>query len=225
VSEQYRSVFTLVHIQPSPYGGYRIVLIVPGLGRAYTWIMPRVKGQQGALLSERSFSWGSGRQPGKRGRREANRRQTTERNKVRLSGRATQPKTLVWIDDYEPGLPVYQALAESLGFRVLTASSGKTGLELVASHRVDAVVVDYEMPVMNGEAVAKLIKSNWPDLPVILFSGSSLLPGRVKHVVDAVCDKAGSRDALLSAIQRVLATKDHQRPPIPVVTSGQQQLA
>ena len=188
--------------------------------------MPRVKGQQQcALLSERSFSWGSGRQPGKRSRREANRRQTPERNKVRLSGRATQPKTLVWIDDYEPGLPVYQAVAESLGFRVLTASSGKTGLELVASHRVDAVVVDYEMPVMNGEAVAKLIKSNWPDLPVILFSGSSLLPGRVKHVVDAVCDKAGSRDALLSAIQRVLATKDHQRPPIPVVTSGQQQLA
>jgi CheY-like chemotaxis protein len=119
---------------------------------------------------------------------------------------------------------VYQALAESLGFRVLTASSGRAGLELLVSHRVDAVVVDYEMPVMNGEAVAKLIKINWPELPVILFSGSSLLPRRVKHVVDAVCDKAGSRDALLSAIQRVLATKDHQRPPIPVVASGHQQV-
>src|SRR5207244_12198999 len=107
-------------------------------------------------------------------------------------GRATEPKALVWIDDCEPGLTVYQALAESLGFRVLTASSGKTGLELVASHRVDAVVVDYEMPVMNGEAVAKLIKSNWPDLPVILFSGSSLLPGRVKPFVDAVSYKAVS---------------------------------
>lgn len=187
--------------------------------------MPKVKGQQCAQLSEPSFTWDSGRQPARRSRREANRRQAPERSKVRPSGRSTQPKTLVWIDDYEPGLHVYQALAESLGFRVLTASSGKTGLELVASHRVDAVVVDYEMPVMNGEAVAKLIKINWPELPVILFSGSSLLPERVKHVVDAVCDKAGSRDALLSAIQRVLATKDHQRPPIPVVTSGQQQLA
>jgi len=187
--------------------------------------MPKVKGQQCARLSEPSFTWGSGRQPAQRSRREANRRQAPERSKVRPSGRSTQPKTLVWIDDYEPGLHVYQALAESLGFRVLTASSGKTGLELVASHRVDAVVVDYEMPVMNGEAVAKLIKTNWPELPVILFSGSSLLPGRVKHVVDAVCDKAGSRDALLSAIQRVLATKDHQHPPIPVVASGQQQLA
>jgi two-component system, OmpR family, response regulator PrrA len=172
-------------------------------------------------VSRRSFSWGGG-QSAKTGRGAPKRSQTPQGDRVRLSVRAAQPKTLVWIDDYEPGLPVYQALAESLGFRVLTASSGKVGLELVASHRVDAVVVDYEMPVMNGEAVAKLIKSNWPKLPVILFSGSSLLPGRVKHVVDAVCDKAGSRDALLSAIQRVLATKDHQRPPIPAVASGQQ---
>jgi CheY-like chemotaxis protein len=181
--------------------------------------MPKVKGQQCVRLSRNSFSWGGG-ESAKTGHGKPKRR--SQRDTVHLSRRSTLPKTLVWIDDYEPGLPVYQALAESLGFRVLTASSGKAGLELVASHRVDAVVVDYEMPVMNGEVVAKLIKNNWPQLPVILFSGSSLLPGRVKHVVDAVCDKAGSRDALLSAIQRVLATKDHQRPPIPAVASGQQ---
>jgi CheY-like chemotaxis protein len=213
-------IFTLVPLQGSPYSGYRFVLIVRGLGRAYTWNMRRVKGQQCARLSESSYAWDSGRHATNRSRREPDRRQASGRNNVGRSGLAAQPKTLVWIDDYEPGLPVYQALAEGFGFRVLTASSGKLGLELVASHRVDAVVVDYEMPVMNGEAVAKLIKSNWPELPVILFSGSSLLPSRVKHVVDAVCDKAGSRDALLSAIQRVLATKDHQRPPIPAVSSG-----
>jgi len=217
-------IFTLVPLQDSPYSGYRFVLIVRGLGRAYTWKMRRVKGQQCARLSEPSFARGSGRLTANPSRRQTDRYQSSGRSKVRRPGRATRPKTLVWIDDYEPGLPVYQALAESLGFRVLTASSGKAGLELLVSHRVDAVVVDYEMPGMNGEAVAKLIKTNWPELPVILFSGSSLLPRRVKHVVDAVCDKAGSRDALLSAIQRVLATKD-QRPPIPAVTSGHQQLA
>ncbi len=147
--------------------------------------MPRVKGHQCARWSRPAFSW-DGRQFGKRPHGLDKRQQ---RSRLRRTGSATRPKTLIWIDDYEPGLPVYQALAESLGFRVLTASSGKAGLELVASHRADAVIVDYEMPVMNGEAVAKLIKANWPELPVILFSGSSLLPGRVKHFVDAVCPK------------------------------------
>src|SRR5438034_4205177 len=103
--------------------------------------MPRVKGQQCASLSEPSFAWGSGRHAANRSRRETDRHQSSGRNKVRRSGRATRPKTLVWIDDYEPGLPVYQALAESLGFRVLSASSGRSGLELLLSHRVDAVVV------------------------------------------------------------------------------------
>jgi len=183
--------------------------------------MPRVKGHQCARWSRPAFSW-DGRQFGKRPHGLDKRQQ---RSRLRRTGSATRPKTLIWIDDYEPGLPVYQALAESLGFRVLTASSGKAGLELVASHRADAVIVDYEMPVMNGEAVAKLIKANWPELPVILFSGSSLLPGRVKHFVDAVCDKAGSPDALLSAIQRVLVGKDRQPPPISEVSSGQQRIA
>ncbi len=183
--------------------------------------MPRVKGHQCGRWSRPAFSW-DGREFGKRPHRLDKRQQ---RSRLRQTGSAIRPKTLIWIDDYEPGLPVYQALAESLGFRVLVASSGKAGLELVASHRADAVIVDYEMPVMNGEAVAKLIKANWPELPVILFSGSSLLPGRVKHFVDAVCDKAGSRDALLSAIQRVLVGKDHQPPPISEVSSGQQRIA
>jgi len=60
----------------------------------------------------------------------------------------------VWIDDYEPGLAVYKAIFETFGFQVLTASGGRSGLDLVASQPVDAVVVDYDMPEMDGEAVA-----------------------------------------------------------------------
>jgi len=42
----------------------------------------------------------------------------------------------------------------------------------VASHRADAVIVDYEMAGHDGEAVRKLIKANWPELPVILFQAA-----------------------------------------------------
>ena len=120
--------------------------------------------------------------------------------------------TVVWIDDYEPGLVLYKAVFEDLGFRVLTASRGSVGLDLVASHPADAVVVDYEMPGMNGEAVATSIRHSRPELPIIMFSGSSMLPNRVRNVVDAVCDKAGSRDELLATIHRVLGKQDRSRP-------------
>lgn len=137
---------------------------------------------------------------------------------------APEPKTLVWIDDYQPGLTVFKAVFEGLGFRVLTASCGSLGLDLVDSNPADAVIVDYEMPEMDGEAVATSIKNSRPELPVIMFSGSSLVPSRVKNVVDAVCDKAGSRDELLAAINRVLRNRSNYQP-LPAISVGDRRQA
>jgi chemotaxis family two-component system response regulator PixH len=125
--------------------------------------------------------------------------------------------TLLWIDDFEPALELYKATFERFGFRVLTAPSGEVGVQLAALNRVDAVVTDYEMPGMNGEGVAVAIKNMCPSTPVIIFSGSTLLPLRLRRVVDAVCDKAGSRDRLLNVLHRLLHKKGLrtlQPPPV-----------
>ena len=121
----------------------------------------------------------------------------------------------MWIDDYAPGLAVYKAIFETFGFQVLTASGGRSGLDLVASQPVDAVVVDYDMPEMDGEAVATSIKSSRPSLPVVMFTGNTVVPGRVRGVVDAICDKAGSRDQLLATIRGLIGGSSPRKPVIP----------
>lgn len=115
--------------------------------------------------------------------------------------------TLLWIDDYKPGLELYRAMFERLGFKVLTATSGQEALKIAAFASVDVVVTDYEMPGMNGETVAAAIKAFNPGVPVILFSGSTIVPTRVRRVVDAFCDKAGPRDQLSATIHRMLQKK------------------
>jgi len=135
---------------------------------------------------------------------------------VRRRTRSSRP-TLLWIDDFEPGLAVYQAMFENLGFNVLTASSGEAGIKIAAVNHMDVVVTDYEMPEMNGATVAASIKAIKPGIPIILFSGSTLVPLRARRVVDAFCDKAGSRDHLLATIHRLLYTKRArtlQPPPV-----------
>jgi CheY-like chemotaxis protein len=125
--------------------------------------------------------------------------------------------TLLWIDDFQVGLEMYRAMFERLGYRVLTASSGEMGIQMAASHQVDLVVTDYEMPGMNGEAVAFALKALKPNVPVILFSGSTTLSDRALHLVDACCDKAGSREELLAAIHFLLQKKRPaflQPPPV-----------
>lgn len=127
-----------------------------------------------------------------------------------VGSRKSQSKrlfTLLWIDDFEPGLAMYKVMYEGLGFNVLTASSGAEGIRLATRNYVDAVITDYEMPEMNGEAVAAAIKALKPSVPVLMFSGSTLISARCRRVVDAFCDKAGSRDVLLAAIRRLLTKK------------------
>lgn len=125
--------------------------------------------------------------------------------------------TLLWVDDFRPGLELYRAMFEGLGFKVLTAASGKEGVKLASDNVIDVVVTDYEMPGMNGEAVATAIKSIKPRVPVVMFSGSTLVSPRARRVVDAFCDKAGSRNQLSATIHRMLqkkAGRTLQPPPV-----------
>ena len=142
----------------------------------------------------------------------------TRAPRVRAARPSTKTKaTLLWIDDFQVGLEMYRAMFERLGYRVLTASSGEMGLRVAASHHVDLVVTDYEMPGMNGEAVAFALKALYPNVPVILFSGSTSVSDRALKLVDACCDKAGSREELLAAIHFLLQKKRPaflQPPPV-----------
>ena len=115
--------------------------------------------------------------------------------------------TLLWVDDFQPGLALYRSMFEGLGFKVLTARSGKLGVKLAADNPIDVVVTDYEMPGMNGEALAAAVKAIRPGVPVVLFSGSTLVPLSARRVIDAFCDKAGSRNQLSDTIHRMLRKK------------------
>ena len=115
--------------------------------------------------------------------------------------------TILWIDDFAPGLALYQRMFEDFGFKVLTASSGEAGVDLASLNQVDVVVTDYEMPGMDGLDVATAVKALNPHTPVLLFSGSSLVPLRAHQVVDAFCDKAGPRGDLLAAVHGLLYAK------------------
>src|SRR5262245_40127239 len=104
---------------------------------------------------------------------------TWARKSARPVGQTSKrPAGLLWIDDFAPALAVYKATMQARGFRVLTAISGEAGLRLAAIHPIDLVITDYEMPGMNGETVAAAVKSLNSRVPVIIFSGSTVISHR-----------------------------------------------
>jgi len=96
----------------------------------------------------------------------------------------TTKRIILCIDDDEAILSYEKALLERSGYAVLTASSPQKGLRLATTCNCDAVLLDYEMPGMNGDEVALAIKRLRPELLVILLSGSDV-PAHALASVDA----------------------------------------
>jgi len=113
-----------------------------------------------------------------------------------------QGKMLLCIDDNQGILEYEKALFERLGFNVVTAGSARQGLQLATTSTFDAVLLDYQMPDMNGHQVAVEIRSTRPDTLVIIFSGSEI-PEETQKLVDAVIPKNGEIRELLPVVTRL----------------------
>src|ERR1051326_2110767 len=83
---------------------------------------------------------------------------------------STMPPTILCIDDQEQGLFVRKMVLQREGYSVLTATNGALGLQLMEEHEIDAVVLDYRMTGVDGEAVASAIKRRRPDIPIVMLN-------------------------------------------------------
>jgi|SRR5690349_10188484 len=106
------------------------------------------------------------------------------------------------IDDDLSGLALRKLLLETKGYVVLTATNGQAGIELARRVSLDAVVLDFQMPHMDGEQVARVLRLDRPTLPIILLSGSGEVPDPLLSMVSEYLQK-GSPD-LLECLDRVL---------------------
>ena len=82
-------------------------------------------------------------------------------------------KKILVVDDEETVLLVFKTHLNAAGYDVVTASSGKAGLEAVGREDPDLVLLDVMMPEMNGFAVCRAIRDNpaWKKLPVVMITG------------------------------------------------------
>ena len=104
------------------------------------------------------------------------------------------------IDDNRDVLECERAFLESFGYTVLTAPSGGEGLELASTHSVDVVVLDYFMPVMNGQEVAIALRRLRPLAPIILLTEGLGVPEQALSLVDALIAKDRLASQLLPTI-------------------------
>lgn len=114
-------------------------------------------------------------------------------------------KHILCIDDDPSILVVRKLILESSGFKVYTSANGADGLRVFKSHSIDAVVLDYVMPEMDGAAVCEAIKEARPGTPVIMLSAHPSARNAVAHLIDAFISKGENPEVLISTLRSLLA--------------------
>ena len=119
-----------------------------------------------------------------------------------------EPKTILCINDTQAFLNVFRAHFEERGYEVLTASTGKEALELLGGKRVDAVVLDYQVPDMAGAAALQIVKRVALGVPVLMLAGrTAIIPQDVRNAATAVLRKGMMISKLVGSVERILKAK------------------
>jgi CheY-like chemotaxis protein len=118
---------------------------------------------------------------------------------------------VLYIEDNEDNVYMLKMRLELLGdFEVLAAEDGEKGCALAALERPDIILMDLEMPVVDGWEAARRLKSSpqTRDIPIIALSAHALAGDREKALA-AGCNEFDSKpiefDRLVATMRRVLA--------------------
>jgi DNA-binding NtrC family response regulator len=97
-------------------------------------------------------------------------------------------QTILIVDDEPLNLDLLDQELSDLGYAVARADDGETALAHLAAQPADLVLLDYQMPGMNGIEVLAKIRNTEPRLPVIIITAY----GTIERAVEAI--KAGADD-------------------------------
>lgn len=124
----------------------------------------------------------------------------------------TKPKVLC-ADDESAILTLLEEILTHSGYEVITARNGKRAMEIIKIQKIDIVLLDILMPLMNGFDVCKEIKGSeqYKNIPVILVTGLTSPENRVKGIEagsDDIISKPFDSGELLAKIKMLLKAKE-----------------
>jgi CheY-like chemotaxis protein len=111
--------------------------------------------------------------------------------------------TLLLVDDDVQQLEWCALVLRMSGFSVITAVGPLEAMSIIAQQaacKVDVAVIDYQLPVMNGCVLAAYLRSRYPDLKIILHSGTIEIPASEMSNVDVFVPKSDGIGMLLAQV-------------------------
>jgi CheY-like chemotaxis protein len=125
---------------------------------------------------------------------------------------------LLYVEDNEDNLYMLQLRFDVLGgYELLSARDGAAGMTMATSERPDLILMDLNLPEIDGWEVTRRLKANpmTRNIPIIALSAHALVGEREKALA-AGCDDFDTKpiefDRLLAKIEQALSQAQSREP-------------
>ena len=129
------------------------------------------------------------------------------------------------VDDGEANRELVRLVLEEAGLHISTAENGQVGMEMALRERFDVILMDMQMPVMDGFAATRALRQRGSTMPIIALTANAM-KGFEQEVMAAGCTgyltKPVDIDVLLQTLGDLLGGRRNTRtalkkaPPMPI---------
>lgn len=126
----------------------------------------------------------------------------------------TNPQKVLVIEDNEINRQVACGMLELLGHNVTEAIDGRAGVELANTEKFDLILMDISMPIMDGQAATRAIRTGnglSANVPIVGLTANVMANERAAFLMDGMDDiisKPVTRNTLAALIHKVALTDD-----------------
>jgi PAS domain S-box-containing protein len=147
---------------------------------------------------------------------------TGDKSDISMAGTIMIPdlsgKSILLAEDNLLNQEVAFRFLEKTGAEIWITANGAEAVELCIAHTFDIILMDLQMPVMDGYQAAREILSHYPDLPIIALSAAvtdidreqSRQAGMITHIGKPIDEQE---------LYRILTTLSGNSKPVPRITS------
>ena len=116
-------------------------------------------------------------------------REYNEESKIKLQ-RLLKDKRILLVEDNDINQLVAKDILEQAGIRVSIASNGEEAIKHVHANKFDAVLMDVQMPIMDGYKATEILRETYPSaqLPIIAMTANALTGDRERSIESGMND-------------------------------------
>ncbi|MCA9008039.1 MAG: response regulator, partial [Planctomycetaceae bacterium] len=124
------------------------------------------------------------------------------------------PARVLIVEDGAENRELITLVLQQAGLQIVTAENGKEGVDAALAGDFDAIMMDMQMPVMDGYQAARLLRQRGVQLPIVALTAHAM-KGDEQKCLDAGCSDFLTKPINIDLLMQKLQEVFQRQPPRP----------